>query len=54
MPVPDHQCPSHDILAINAPLSKRPSPVPEIIRSTGAGTLDLDQLAAVLTRLLDL
>jgi hypothetical protein len=51
MPVPNHQCP-HDVVAIDSPISRKPSPVPEVTRSTGAGALDIDQLAAVLARLL--
>ena len=52
MPVPDHQ--RHDVVAINAPITRKPPSQPEIIRSTGSGALDIDQLAAVLARLLDL
>jgi hypothetical protein len=53
MPVPDHQRPSHDVIAINAPTARKQPPPPEIIRTTGAGRIDLDQLAAVLARLLE-
>jgi hypothetical protein len=52
MPVPDHQ--RQDVVAIDALITRRPPPSPEIICSTGSGALDIDQLAAVLARLLDL
>ena len=52
MPVPDHQRASRDVTPIKLP--KKPTPPPEIIRATGSGTLDVDQFAVVLARLLDL
>ena len=52
MPVPDHRY--HDVVAIDAPITKKPASPPEIVRSTGPGALDIDQLAAVLARLLEL
>jgi hypothetical protein len=52
MPVPDHQ--RHDVVTIDAPITRRPPPPPGIVRSTGPGALDIDQLAAVLARLLEL
>jgi hypothetical protein len=50
--LPNHQRPNHQVVAINAPTRPQPKP-PEIRRTTGAGTLDLDQLAAVLARILE-
>jgi hypothetical protein len=35
-------------------ISRRLSPVPEVTRDTGLGALDIDQLASVLARLLEL
>jgi hypothetical protein len=49
MPVPDHQ--RNEVIPINTAVSK---PAPEVIRTPGCGSLDIDQLAAVLARLLDL
>jgi hypothetical protein len=54
MPVPDHQRPSHDVAPIDTPTSKNPSPLLNIVRSTGAGgmkrvsrPIDLTQVPAV-------
>jgi hypothetical protein len=54
MPVPDHQCPSHNVIAIDTPTSRRPAPAPKVIRSTAPSALDIEQFAAVLMRLLEL
>jgi len=54
MPVPDHQCPSHGVVAIDSVIVRTPSPEPQIIRTSGSGTLDIDQLAAVIAWLLEL
>jgi hypothetical protein len=51
--VPNHQRPDHAVVAINVPARPQPQP-PEIRRTTGTGTLDIDQLAAVLARILEL
>ena len=53
MHVPDHQCPSHDVLTTDFPTFAKLSPEPKIERVAGSGTLDLDQLAVVLARLLE-
>jgi hypothetical protein len=50
MSVPDHQ--RREFVAIDAAITRTPPPLPEIIRSTGSGALDIDQFAAVLARLL--
>jgi hypothetical protein len=52
MPVPDHQ--SATVTTVNASVSRRPSAIPVITREFAPGTLDIDQLAAVLARLLEL
>jgi hypothetical protein len=44
--------PIRNVVASNAPTKTQPKP-PEIRRTRGAGTLDLDQLAAVLARILE-
>jgi hypothetical protein len=51
--LPDYQRPAA-VIAIDASGSRTQPTVPEMRRTTGAGTLDLDQLAAVLARLLEL
>jgi hypothetical protein len=54
MPVPDQQRVSHLVVDIDSAILQRTSPKPEIIRTTSDSSLDFDQLAAVLMRLLDL
>jgi hypothetical protein len=51
--LPNHQRPSHDVVAINAPVARKPAPIPAINRTLGASPLDIDQLAAVLARILE-
>jgi hypothetical protein len=50
MPVPDHQ--RHEVVCIDTAISRAPAPAPKIIRSSNPTALDLDQLAAVLARIL--
>ena len=52
MPVPDHQR-AADVIPIDSPVPK-PALPPQIVRAAGVGALDLDQLAAVLARILEL
>jgi hypothetical protein len=51
--MPDHQCSAAAVVPIDSPIPK-PAVQPQIVRSSGVGTLDTDQLAAVLASLLDL
>ena len=51
MPVPDHQ--RHEVICIDSPISRAPAPAPKIIRASNPDALDLDQLAAVLARILE-
>ena len=49
--MPNHQHRNHDVVAIDkiADLQKQPL---EVVRTSGYNALDLDQLAAVLVRIL--
>ena len=51
--MPDHQRSAADVVPIDSPITK-PAASPRIVRSASVGTLDTDQLAAVLARLLEL
>jgi hypothetical protein len=50
--MPDHQH-TAAVVTIDIPIHKPAAP-PQIVRSTGVGELDTDQLAAVLARILEL
>ena len=52
MPVPDHQ--RHEVVCIDSAISRVPSPTPQISRASNPDYLDIDQLAAVLARILEL
>jgi hypothetical protein len=49
--MPDHQPSAASVIPIDSP---KPVLPPQIVRSSGVGILDLDQLAAVLARTLEL
>jgi len=53
MSVPDHLRASHDVIAIDTPIARTAAPAPILVRTTGGDTLELEQLAAILARLLD-
>ena len=52
MPVPDHQ--RHEVVCIDTAISRAPAPAPKIIRASNPDSLDIDQFAAVLARILEL
>jgi hypothetical protein len=51
--MPDHQHSSADAIPINKPFPMPVAP-PQIVRSHGVGAVEIDQLAAVLARILEL
>jgi hypothetical protein len=50
MPVPDHQRPSHDVVAIDTSSSNNRSPAPKIVRSMGAAGVNRGSRAVDLTQ----
>jgi hypothetical protein len=51
--MPDHQHSAADVIPIDRPIPV-PAAQPQILRLPGVGALDIDQLAAVLARLMEL